>query len=86
MLIANQGAAVQVGDEVFTIRAGQTRVRADSPLVKAAPHVWEPLETQYDIEQATRAPGEKRRRSRSQAPASVTAPRSEPVPKPGDEG
>lgn len=46
--------------EDIRIEAGVTRVREGHPLYKQAPDLFSPLEVQYDVEQATRAPGEKR--------------------------
>lgn len=47
------------GREV-TIRAGIDRVRAGHPLLKGRESMFEPLTVQYDIEQASAAPGERR--------------------------
>lgn len=39
---------------------GETRVRAGHPILVKYGHLFEPMRVQYDVEQATDAPGERR--------------------------
>jgi hypothetical protein len=48
------------GVEVM-ISKGKTRVREGHPLLNGRSELFEPLTVDYDIEQATAAPGEKRK-------------------------
>lgn len=50
------------------IGAGKTRVREGHPLLKGREMYFKELDVQYDVEQATKAPGEKRRVSTSAKP------------------
>lgn len=42
------------------VNRGKTRVRHGHPLLKGREDLFSPIEVQYDVEQATKAPGEKR--------------------------
>jgi len=62
ILVAKETFQTTIDGELYTVRKGQTRVRSGHPLVKRNPHYFGPpkREVDYDIEQATKAPGEKR--------------------------
>lgn len=62
ILIARDSGVVEIKGESFTVTRAVTRIRADHPLAKAAPHLFTELDVHYDVEQATAAPGEKRAR------------------------
>jgi len=47
------------GDEV-TVQKGRTRVREGHPLLAGREHLFEPQAVDYEVEQATSSPGEKR--------------------------
>jgi hypothetical protein len=51
---------VRIDGVLTNYYAGTTRVRAGHPLLKAAPGKFEPMTLDYETEQATAAPGEKR--------------------------
>lgn len=72
---ANKMAKQKAGGAIFQAResfstildgapiavvGGHTRVREGHPLLKGREHLFEPLTVDYDVEQATAAPGEKR--------------------------
>jgi hypothetical protein len=69
--MANKGGDIFVANETFTIELsgqpqvihkGITRVRQGHELLKRAPQYFDPIDlsVQYDVEQATAEPGEKR--------------------------
>lgn len=58
--VARSSGVLKVDGKVHTYYAGRTRVRAGHPLLKAIPDRFEPMKLDYDIEQATAAPGESR--------------------------
>ena len=60
LYVARSSGVIKVKGETITYLAGRTRVRAGHPLLKARPDAFVPLEANYDVEQATAAPGEKR--------------------------
>ncbi len=64
IFVARETCTTDIDGEVYTVRRGVTRVRGSHPLVKLNPHLFEPVDAHYDIEQATAAPGEKRGRRR----------------------
>jgi hypothetical protein len=68
--IATQSGASDVDGETYVFTKGSTRVRAGHPLLRAVPDYFEPVDDHihYDVEQATRAPGEKRRRAATETP------------------
>jgi hypothetical protein len=51
-------ASTPDGEIVFT--KGVTRIREGHPLLKQLGHYFEPLEVQYEVEDTTPAPGERR--------------------------
>jgi hypothetical protein len=66
ILVATETFSTEIDGTLFTVHKGQTRVREDHPLVKQNPAYFRALDNSvhYDIEQATKAPGEKRSGSR----------------------
>lgn len=62
--VATETGTVTIGEDQYAIRAHHTRVREGHPLLKQYPSFFEPAETHvdYEWEQATAAPGEKRRK------------------------
>jgi hypothetical protein len=64
ILVARESFTTMLDGETVTVHAGATRVREGHPLLEGREELFEPLEIQYDIEQATDAPGEKRSRSK----------------------
>jgi hypothetical protein len=58
--VARSTGVVRVDGKLTNYYGGTTRVRAGHPLLKAAPNAFVPMKLDYDIEQATKAPGEKR--------------------------
>jgi hypothetical protein len=65
ILVAKESFTCALPDGTpVTVVKGQTRIREGESLLKDYEENFEPLTTQYDVEQATAAPGEKRKRSR----------------------
>src|SRR5688500_3216180 len=60
IMVARDTGSIDVDGVPHFIRRNVTRVRVDHPVYKAAPHLFKKLEAHYDVEQMTRAPGEKR--------------------------
>ncbi len=58
--VANTNGWVHVGDEDVQLRRGITRVREGHPLLKQAPQFFDPIDVEYEVEQSTASPGEKR--------------------------
>ena len=58
--VANSSGVVKIDGKLHNYYAGTTRVRAGHPLLKAAPGKFKPMELDYEVEQATSAPGKKR--------------------------
>ena len=58
--VARSSGVVKIDGKLHTYYGGTTRVRAGHPLLKAAPGAFKPMELDYDIETATKAPGQKR--------------------------
>ena len=63
------------GEIVFT--AGVTRIREGHPILKQIGHYFEPLTIQYDLEDTSAAPGEKR----GEPPVARKEPEPEPPKK-----
>lgn len=61
ILVAKKTFATQENGQRIIVRKGTTRVRGNHPLVKGREHLFEPISVDYDVEQATAAPGEKRK-------------------------
>lgn len=74
IFVAKESFTVTLNGENHQVSAGKTRVRAGHPLLKGREMYFEPLTVQYDVEQATAKPGEKRA-----APEPVVAPPAPPV-------
>lgn len=60
IFVARTSGDIKIDGEVYSYRAGRTRVREGHPLLRVIPERFEPLKVDYEIEQATAAPGEKR--------------------------
>lgn len=62
IFVATDSFAAEVDGEVIVAHKGQTRVRAGHPLLVGREHLFEPIDAhvQYEVEQATAAPGERR--------------------------
>lgn len=60
IFVAKESFTTEVDGVPTIIRAGLDRVRAGHPLLEGREHLFEPLTVQYDVEQATAAPGERR--------------------------
>lgn len=58
--VARSSGVIKVDGQVYNYYGGTTRVRAGHPLLKAAPDKFKPLELDYEIEDASAAPGKKR--------------------------
>lgn len=73
--VANDSFTTVLDGVPIVVHKGQTRVRAGHPLLKGKAALFDLLTVQYDVEQATKAPGEQRA-----APASAPAkPADEPA-------
>jgi hypothetical protein len=70
ILVATETFSTEIDGDLFTVHKGQTRVREDHPLVKQNPGYFRAMDdsVHYDVEQATKAPGEKRGGKRTKAP------------------
>ena len=60
IFVAKESFVCILYGEPHTIHANVTRVRAGHPILEGRGHLFRPLDVQYDVEQATAAPGEKR--------------------------
>ena len=58
--VARSSGVVKIDGQLVNYYGGTTRVRAGHPLLKAAPGAFKPMELDYEIEKATKAPGQKR--------------------------
>jgi hypothetical protein len=58
--IAKESFATEYDGVPISVVAGHTRVREGHPLLRGREHLFEPLGVDYEWEQATAAPGEKR--------------------------
>lgn len=65
ILVAKTNAVFDYEGRRVVIRAGVTRVRAGHPITEGREDLFEPITVDYDVEQATAAPGEKRSVRRS---------------------
>lgn len=64
ILIAVESAAIRYDGDLVFVHKGRTRVRKGHPILKGNEHLFGPIDVHYDVEQATRAPGERRGRTR----------------------
>jgi len=63
ILVAKETFTTSLPDGTpVTVIEGQTRIRKGQSLLKDFEHLFKPLTTQYDVEQATKKPGEKRQK------------------------
>lgn len=60
IFVAVDSAAFELDGEMVVVHKGVTRVREGHPMLKAHETLFKPIDVHYDVEQATRAPGEKR--------------------------
>jgi hypothetical protein len=74
--VAKESFATELDGQSVIVQKGTTRVRSGHALLKGRENMFELITVQYDVEQATAAPGEKR---------SAPAPAPEPVPEPAPE-
>jgi len=60
--VAIESGSTEIDGEAFYFTKGQTLVRAGHKLLKACPDFFQPAvdHVTYDVEQATKAPGEKK--------------------------
>lgn len=58
--VARESFSTILKGEHIPVVGGRTRVREGHPLLKGREHLFEPLTVDYEMEQATAAPGEKR--------------------------
>lgn len=60
--VARESFACEIDGERIMVRKGRTRVDGEHPLYKAHSKSFEPVDkgVEFDVEQATKAPGEKR--------------------------
>lgn len=57
---AKESFTTTVGGKDISVIEGRTTVREGHPLLKGRETLFEPLVVDYDVEQATNRPGEKR--------------------------
>jgi hypothetical protein len=69
ILVATETFTCTVDGSPVTVHKGQTRVRAGHPILKGREMWFKVLDVQYDLEQATAAPGEVRGAPASPLPA-----------------
>lgn len=58
--VARSSGVKKINGTVYRYVRGQTRVRAGHELLEALPDKFMPLALDYDVEQMTSAPGERR--------------------------
>jgi len=51
VMVANQDAAVMVGDVPHVLQKGVTMARDTHPIVKDYPSLWKPLDVHYDVDE-----------------------------------
>lgn len=60
IFVAVDSAAFEYDGDMIVVHKGVTRVREGHPMLKEHQELFKPIDVHYDIEQATRAPGERR--------------------------
>lgn len=60
IFIAKESGWIHLNGEDIQVVAGRTRVREGHQLMVGREHMFTPLTVDYDVEQATAAPGERR--------------------------
>jgi hypothetical protein len=78
--VCKESGAFEYGGDMIVVNKGVTRVRAGHPILDLYPDLFEEITVHYDVEQATKAPGEKRSvssPSMKQAESELDALRSE---------
>lgn len=60
IFVATESAALYVGGERYLIHKGKTRVRSGHPLLKNNSRFFGPLDVDFDVEDATARPGQRR--------------------------
>lgn len=60
IFIAKDSASVVIDGERYILLKGVTRVREGHDLVRTYPELFQPIDVHYDVEQATKGPGERR--------------------------
>lgn len=58
--VAKDSGVIEVEGERVVVTKGQTRVRAGHQILADYPDLFEPIGVHFDVERATRAPGERR--------------------------
>ena len=58
--VARSSGVIKIDGETYRYNAGQTRVRVGHPLLRVIPDKFAPMKVDYEVEQATAAPGERR--------------------------
>jgi hypothetical protein len=77
--VAKESFAVTLDGSPVVIRKGITRVSEGHSLLKGREHLFEPIDehVHYGVEQATKAPGEKRGRRKSEPKPKAEKPEAE---------
>lgn len=60
IFIATDSFVTRIGGETYRVVKDATRVREGHALLDASPQNFKPLDIHYDVERATKAPGEKK--------------------------
>lgn len=60
IFVARETFMTEVDGAPVAVHANVTRVREGHPLLSGREHMFAPLEVHFEVEQATKAPGEKR--------------------------
>lgn len=58
--VATDSAVLFAAGQQFVVHRNSTRVRAGHPVLARNAHLFKPLDVDYDVEQTTATPGEKR--------------------------
>lgn len=69
ILVPRDTFLVELDGNRIILHKGVTRVRAGHPLTVGREELFEPIGLDYDVEQATAAPGEKRSTRRPRKPS-----------------